>query len=617
MRIGMIFADRDVIALKKRSVQAVLIAPGCPINEYAVDRILSVPVFNLNDQIEKGAMASLSRDCAKFVRAALHDAELSQEAISSQNDIYQYHLRKQYLFYSAMKKFLESGAVEPASATFVFPFASLSAYESPMRPELHKLFNDFRTFGYLAQKMVTDLGGECEFSNSKYRLLTNIADALALPVREMMFQSYALLHLVKKIHNAKRSKLRAAARVGIVVRTDSEVISAAALIDRLEVADIRMVIIQDELLASATTVQRLKSLGLNYIPVGGEIGFGGLHNSFPRWTGKLKKHVAEVIARNLQSEEPFMGLSGVEWARWMSDRLFDFARLQRYFAAELAAIIRKYELELLVTFSYVDQWGPVIQQTGAAEGIPTICIQNAAQDPEEYPKLAWANHYCVESLYLKNRLIALGYPEDAITATGLPHYIEGMKSDEPLLPCPKRPAILVITQPIYFEYYVDLLEWLGPFCAHNGFELHVKYHPRQLGNEYANVLENLTQNCTIKVFHRENLELALGGAHICISVVSAAILKAINLGVPTISFLPKSEKYLDLYYCSDRNLFVAENIKQLEKLLISSIDDFPTFWRDFLFRRRNYLSNHLVIEPTNDSADNIFGVICDHLSRKI
>ena len=43
--------------------------------------------------------------------------------------------------------------------------------------------------------------------------------------------------------------------------------------------------------------------------------------------------------------------------------------------------------------------------------------------------------------------------------------------------------------------------------------------------------------------------------------------------------------------------------------------DFPSFWKDFLNRRQNYLENHLVTEPSCDSKENIFGVIISHLYK--
>lgn len=619
MRIGIIFAAKDVEALKARRLQAVAIAPACPVDEEEITQALGVSVFNLNDLIENGEMALLSHDCARFIQSALKNIALPPEALASQNDIYQYHLRKQYLFFTALKRFLDGNiGLLPEKPMLIFPFESLKQYESPMRPELNILFSDFRTLGYVAQQMANSRGITCEFSDHGICVLIRFINRTLLPARQVLLQSYVLLKLVKKI-GAAGTRYRPQTRierasVAIIVRTDSEVVSAHILIEMLRSIGFNTLIIQDELLASATTASRLEALGLDYIAVGAMQGFAGLVKAFASGTRRLRKRISRSIVRNLDCSDAFMGIPSASWARWMADRLFDFYIPQRHFAIELNSLIKEHELKLLITFAYVDQWGPVIQKTGEAAGIHTICVQNAAQDPEEYPRLAWSDHYCVESRYLKNELLAMGYPEQSITATGLPHYTSGLRSQDSLTPTEQKPAILLITQPIYHHYYVNLIKRLAPFCASRGLELHVKYHPRQLGSEYADVLEEVASFCFIKIFHRENLDLALGEAKLCISVVSAAILRAINLGVPTISYLPKSEKYLDLYYCSEKNLFVADTFDELDKILKRAMNDFPAFWEDFKQRRQHYLENHLTIEPSDDCIQNIMGVVQSHLS---
>ena len=308
-----------------------------------------------------------------------------------------------------------------------------------------------------------------------------------------------------------------------------------------------------------------------------------------------------------------MAVPESRWATWMTERLFDFSLLQRHFSAELSAVIKSRDLRLLVTFAYVDQWGPVVQKTGQRAGIKTICVQNAAQDPEEYPRLAWSDHYCVESKYLKQELTSLGYPTDQITATGLPHYTDGAISQENMVSTANKTTILLITQPIYESYYLSLIEWTSAYCASHKCDLAIKYHPRQMGDEYSEAIEKAAAVCQVKVYHREDLDQVLSDSKLCISVVSAAILKAINIGVPTISFLPKSETYLDLYYCSERNLFVAQTIEALRNLLDLSMNDFPEFWEEFKGRRQNYFDNHLTIEPTDVSTQNILEVLNAHI----
>jgi len=618
MRIGILFADCDVFVLKSRRLDAVAIAPACPVNEAAIADALGVPTINLNDLIEKGEMARLSRDCARFIRQALGGIELPTEALASQNDIYQYHLRKQYLFHTALRRFLDGDhPVLSQKTTLVFAYSRLSRYESPMRPELDRFFRDFRTFGFLASKLAGERGIVCEFTDHLSGAVTRLVDRMTFAARHFLLHSYMLAKLTQKTLAARRSaqanQTSGRAAVGIIVRTDSEVISAKALVERLGARGIKTLIIQDELLASETTASRLHSLGLAYVPVGAATGLPGLIAAFTKSWRKERKAIARSIANNLRLDGAFMAVPEHRWATWMAERLFDFGLLQRHFAAELGALIDSHELRLLVTFAYVDQWGPVVQKTGQKVGIKTVCVQNAAQDPEEYPRLAWSDHYCVESKYLKQELIALGYPSDNITATGLPHYTDGAINQSDMTSTADKSTILLITQPIYESYYLSLIEWLSAYCAAKNCDLAIKYHPRQMGDEYSKAIKKASTLCRVRVFHREDLGHALSDTKLCISVVSAAILKAINIGVPTISFLPKSEKYLDLYYCSEDNLFVAQTIDALRDLLDHANDHFPDFWAEFERRRQNYLDNHLTIEPSDISAQNILEVLNDHL----
>lgn len=620
MRIGILFAGHDVPSLKSRQVDAVVIAPSCPVDEAAIADALGVTVINLNDLIEKGEMSPLSRDCARFIRQALRDIDLPTEALASQHDLYQYHLRKQYLFQTALTRFLDSGhAVLEQKHTLVFPFKRLARYESPMRPELDRFFRDFRTFGFLASMIADQRGVLCEFTDRLPGAVARLVDQATFATRHLLMHSYMLIKLTRKIlaarRNSRSTEICSPAAVGIIVRTDSEAISAKALVEDLTSHGITTLIIQDELIASETTANRLCDLGIDYVSVGGASGMPGLITALTAPWRKKRKAIARAIRSNLTTNGAFMAVPHQRWANWMAERLFDFGLLQRHFAAELDSLIRSHDLQLLVTFAYVDQWGPVIQLTGQKAGLKTICVQNAAQLPEEFSRLAWSDHYCVESMYLKERLIALGYPKNKITATGLPHYSKNAVEQENLSKTEGKKTILLITQPIYGGYYMHLIEWLAEYCGARDLELALKYHPRQNGDEYSEALLNAERYCGIKIFHREELEVALSTAKVCVSVMSAAIFKAINVGVPTISFLPKSEKYLDVHYCSEDNIFVAETTDELREILDLATDNFQDFFEQFEKRRQNFFDKHLMIEPSSVSAQNIVGVLNDHLNK--
>lgn len=614
MRIGVIFSNNDVARLKGRRLDGVLIAPACTVDEDQISTELSVSVTNLNDFIEKGEMAPLSRICAAYIRGALADIDLPIAAKASQNDIYQYHLRRQFLFTTSLERYLGTLSAE---FTLVFPFQDLPRYHAPMRPGLNVLFNNYRTYGYLSKICAATFKGSTEFTPVSCGAVARIRDKVTQIIRSTALKGFVVWKLVRKILKAEK-QVRAQAsffkelradkkpKVGIVVRTDSEVISAASLINKLEEKGIGYLVIQDELLTTETTSARLGQLGLTALAIGGSLGKAGFLKLRAPTKGSKKSNLVKAVEKNLQSISPLIPIAAKPLSQWMVDRLLDFQVPQHHFQMELEHIIESYDLQELITFAYVDQWGAVITKAGDTFGIKTVCVQNAAQTPEEYPRLAWSSHYCVESRYLKDTLQSFGYPVSQISATGLPHFITGFTAQANLPGSSAiQNSILVLTQPIYHSYYVKLIQKLSVLCAQYGYELHIKYHPRQLGTEYNDVIAQCSSTCLIKVYHREDLDEVLAMAGICVSVISASIMRALNRGVPTVSFLPKSEKYLDLYYCSPKNLFVAENYDVLAEILDQAVHQEEDFWQEFKTRRQHYIDNHLTIGPTDDASENI------------
>jgi hypothetical protein len=290
----------------------------------------------------------------------------------------------------------------------------------------------------------------------------------------------------------------------------------------------------------------------------------------------------------------------------LKDRLHDFYAIQLNFRLELSQIIDRYKVGLLVTYAYVDQWGGVIKASGDRIGIKTLAIQNAAQDPEEYPRLCWADFYCVESKYLKDRLISLGYPRDKLAATGLPQFAT-VDSRVVVHKDHKKTnnQLLILTQPIYQGYYNILIEACAKFAVYHGMELAIKYHPRQWGNEYDKVIQKLEPSIRINVYQKEPLDDLILKSSAVISIVSAALIRSINLGAPTISFLPVEERHLDLYYANDANLYCVSTIPKLTELLRQMKTDEEGFIKGFESRRSNYLAEHASYEPTVNSEENI------------
>jgi len=629
MRIGVLFAFHDLLEITKRGIDRVVIVPGTDFDENDVKTVTSLPCTNLTDFLEKGEISELSRKTATFIRNIMTSITGPTEALACQNDLYQYHLRTQFLLLTALERYLAT----VNNYTLVFQTRRYNRYYTPMRPDIGLFYESKRTLAYLSSQLATLNGEESEFIGDFLPgFVRSKADYVVLKLRSYILNVFMILKLCQKtlLSQFKRnfgneyiqtpSKIKNDDKdkpIGIIVRTDSEVISASFIVDRLKSINMASVVIQDEILASTSTVARLEALGLKYLPIGSMRGTRGLMSAF---LFRKKLSISESALIETPSEVNYLTQSERVLAddphviTELKSRLLDFYLTQKNFEIELSAMITELNIARLVTFAYVDQWGGIIKSVGDSHDIETIAVQNAAQDPEEYPRLCWADHYCVESLYLKERLVSLGYPQSKITGTGLPHY-SAASTDTPSVGNSgvRSKQILLLTQPIYYKYYSILIEFLAVFCSQNGYSLAIKYHPRQVGNEYDSAISKIDDTCQVDIYKSESLDTIVQSSLVAISVVSAAILRCLNLGVPTVSYLPKSEKYLDLYYTDENNLFVVSDVSELEELLSYMTNDSASFFEEFNRKLRHYVNAHCVFEPLNDPSDNVSSIISKDL----
>ncbi|WP_233008888.1 hypothetical protein [Rheinheimera faecalis] len=617
MRIGVLLGFDDLKRLIDRKVDILVIMPGSNFDEFDIKSLSNLPCVDLNDYLVKGEISSLSRRVATFIRSFVSAIIAPNEALSSQNDLYQYHLRSQYLFLTALERYLDT----VKNYTLVFQVKRYRRYYSPMRPDVGMFYNPKRTLAFVASQLAEKNGEDSEFLPDLVSpLVQRFTDYLVLSFRKNLTDFFIFWKLLGKVSSSIIEKYSRGqsidsdcfndnTKIGIIVRTDSEVISASYLIDYYKSIGKDCVVIQDEMLSSKTTVSRLNSLGLKYVSIGSMTGVKGLFFSlFSR--SKLvysspkssSSFVANSKAENVLFEDRFV-------VRELKNRLLDFFLPQHHFATELSSMVKHFKINKLVTFAYVDQWGGIVKAVGDLHRIKTFAVQNAAQDPEEYPRLCWADHYCVESLYLKKRLVSLGYPEEKITGTGLPHYSVGAVDKEININISQINQIVILTQPIYERYYNVLIEAVSTFCGRYGYTLAVKYHPRQVGNEYDRAINAASKKCTVKVFKSEPLDQIVLSSKLAISIVSAAILRCLNLGVPTVSFLPKSEKYLDLYYTDISNVFVVSDVDALNQLMNEIERDYGSFLNEFKTKLEHYFSEHCVFEPTQNPLLNVAEVI--------
>lgn len=618
LKFGLVLDRRSIDWLVGERVDVLLLPPGFPLSEADVRQQSGIDTFSLNKLIETGEISALSQKIAPFLRTLLAAIEQAPVvAVASQNDLYQYHLRPQYLFLTALERFLK----DKHDYQLLVDASPYRRYRSPMRPELVLMYSNDKLLAFLAGQLVAALGGN--FRTRPAKAFEAAGDALKLTGRAVFLGAFLFIKLLQKSWHARRNAGPAVVappnggrgKVGIIVRTDSEVIAASYLIDKLRAQGTPSTVIHDEILSSTTTLARLAELKIDSVSIGSVGGISGVLHAQLRKPApvRLRPTLAAPGVDASATDAILFGDRGVRDE--LAARLMDFAVPQIHFGDELRAIAQRHGVACLVTFAYVDQWGAIIQSAGADLGIPTVAVQNAAQDPEEYPRLCWADHYCVESAYLKGRLVQLGYPPQRLTATGLPQFSAVTQApvfDAGLAFAHKR--ILLLTQPIYQEHYERLILASARLCATAGFELAIKFHPRQAGTEYKEAIEAARGMARVALFQAESLDQLIQSSSVVISVVSAALIRAVNLGAPTVSFLPVEERHLDLYYAHESTVFCVPDVAAFEALIRGALADYPGFYGQALEKRRHYLAVHSAFEPTDDSAQNIVSVIEAHMA---
>ncbi|MDP3559140.1 MAG: hypothetical protein Q8R79_02145 [Legionellaceae bacterium] len=612
--IGLLLRESDLAKFSKNSVDLILIPPGTPISETDVTRITEIPAYNLNRSMPLSAISSISKKLAPHIRNFINSfSNLPIVAIATQNDVYQYHLRLQYYFLVSLECFLKT-LNEPFEV--VIPCRPYPFYWSPMRPEQKLLHSIPRLYAYLAIRLIEDCGGKVIYKGHifpTYRILNLKSFYFRAVLRKVGVTSVRYYQLVKKILKATQvlnriSNPEEKSCIGVIVRTDSEVISASFLIAELKSHDIDFVIIHDELISSQTTKSRLKLCKLSFISIGSMHGILGFLKALYMAPRKIRYSQFSPLKSKTKADEILLSSEQV-W-KSMSKRLLDFSVDQTHFAIELTTIIKKHKLSKLITFAYVDQWGRVIQKIGANFGIPTIAVQNAVQDPEEYPCLDWSDHYCVESQWLKRKLIEMGYCQGRITATGLPHFISKYPKELPLWNDRfNKKTLIILTQPIYQSYFQSIIAMAGDICTNLHLDLIIKLHPRQNGNPYIKTINQLNKSIRLRICKEESLDSLLNASSFAISVVSASLIRAIFLGVPTFSLLPIEEQYLNLPYMEHSVVSVSSSIQELRDSIMFFINNFEESYKQYGNYRKDYLLKHAVFEPTDNSQKNIINVI--------
>lgn len=617
LRIGLVFSTAEASILARENLDLVWIPAGVALSEGDIAKVVGCQAINLNRYLAPGAIVDSSRILAPLIRSMLDSMKPAPiEAVASQNDIYQYHLRMQHYFLASLEAAVKSISM-PKLFLAIHPYRK---YWSPMRPALGLMHDARRLDAYLAIQLCEKLGVSIKWPKARWGMLGDVRLFAERLLRALILRSYRSLLLAKKTWIASRdlSSRRTCQKsdsisrdnpVGIVVRTDSEVVSASFLCSELSHRGVPFLLIHDELLASQTTKKRLHSMGLTYVSIGSINGVRGLAPLLMSLSGGVKYGKGWKLGLGDTAAASAVVSSRDVW-NCMSRRLFDFSLDQKHFALELSDVLSKFNVRSLVTYAYVDQWGAIIQNVGAHHGLKTVAVQNAAQDPEEYPRLAWSDHYCVESIWFKERLVALGYPRGKLTATGLPHFA----GDRPgTLPAAgerrSHGKIVVLTQPIYETYFKSIIEQCAEVARRHGMQLLVKYHPRQSPADYADVLTKVRAQVDVAVAQRESLDSVLEGATVAVSVISAALFRAIFVGVPAFSLFPIEERHLDLEYVRHPVMRTVETGVELGEALDDFLTNFDAHYGAYLQSRELYFSEHAAFEPGGDPQVNVADIV--------
>jgi hypothetical protein len=612
-RAGIVLSSADLRHFADVPPEILFLAPGLVMTEGDAQARVACPVFSLNRFSSEGAITDASREITPVLMqfiAAIEDCPT--EASSSQNDVYQYHLRPQYYFVRALEVALHATGAE----TLEIATRPYAWYWSPERPEQNRLHEPERINALLAARLARRLNLRVTLLTGQ-GLLGGIPELLVCAtVRFVAFRGYRFLQLLRKVRAASRDaashttlarwRRADAAPIGILVRTFAEVVAARELVRILKPAGIPYLFIHDEMLSSRTTMAGLVADRAEYVSIGAMRGMAGLLAAYVRARRHFNWRMPQGGGR--AALEVITGYRRL-W-RTVAARLIDFTVDQHHFAAELRTIARETRMRAMVSFAYLDQWGQVIRASCMELGIPTICIQCAAQDPEMYPALRWADFYCVESLGLKNCLMSFGCPAEGLAATGLPHLTEDTSQALPnARALEARRAIGVLTQPIYGRYFEQIIEVVGRVCADLGYDLLIKYHPRQRGDEFDEAIGKVEQKVKVRQFRLETLDDYLNQTTVCVSVVSATILKCIGRGIPIFSLLPIEERHLNLPYVREDITGAAATPHELDDQLRNALGAFGEYYEGYTARRQKYLIRHAQYEPTQDVGGNILTVI--------
>lgn len=301
----------------------------------------------------------------------------------------------------------------------------------------------------------------------------------------------------------------------------------------------RPVLLAHDIFRSPTAYRTLLASGEPFVPIDSLVGPGGTVASLARSAGWRWRALRPLRARSRAAEDVeeqerlgFLALDG---------ELIPELALYR---EQVRSAIRKYGLSAVVSANIVDHFITGTTSACHEEGVPHVCIQNAAMHRIHLPV------YCDSDLYLAESREQAEFLRSAgalgrVEAVGLPYFDELLATTreagevvmERFPEIRGKRVVVVTTQTELFDFR-PLLEPLVSLAAErDDLAVIIKLHPRENPGAYADLGERLLRTGRGGRLQHEPLTAVLAAADFLVSVVSTTIQSAIIVGVRPFSWL--------------------------------------------------------------------------------
>jgi hypothetical protein len=213
------------------------------------------------------------------------------------------------------------------------------------------------------------------------------------------------------------------------------------------------------------------------------------------------------------------------------------------YVEQIRATIRRHRLRALVSGNIIDAFLSATTYACHAEGIPHVCVQNAAFARIPLPVYADCDLFLAESERAARFLREHG-ARGEVAALGLPSYDELARRGRDRRPLAKllpiigdRKVVTVTTQTSLVDVRPLIEALIARIERRSDAALVIKLHPREEPGAYRDLVEHVaSRGLGGKVHHLDAIEV-LAGTDRLVSVMSTTLLWALVMGVPPFSWI--------------------------------------------------------------------------------